>query len=406
MQRGSFQWMKTLNKSMILNKIRTCGPISRAQIAKETNLTPPTVGSIVKELIEQGIVKESSLGTSQGGRKPTMLVINNTGFYVIGVDAGPRTMKFGLADLSGKLIDERMIPIDKKITGSQFVDTLIKGVKELLSTHSSLTEKIIGIGVAMHGVVRVKEGISLFAPNLNLHNVAIKQELEKAFDYEVKVENDARAMALGESWFGNSEGVKSMLALNIGSGIGAGLIIDGKLYHGEYDIAGEIGHMTLDINGELCTCGNQGCLQTVASGPAIEKKAKQLLIQGKGTILAELADADPSQITGKLVHQAAVQGDQGSRQILADTGYYIGIGLTNLIHVINPSKIVIGGGVSNAGSYILDAVKRTIADRALTTEAKQTEISISSLQENATVLGAVALMLTELFDPLSIRAKA
>ncbi|QTN01009.1 ROK family protein [Sediminibacillus dalangtanensis] len=401
MQRGSFQWMKTLNKSIILNKIRTDGPISRAQIAKDTKLTPPTVSSIVKELIEQGIVRESTQGTSQGGRKPTMLIINSTEFYIIGIDAGPRTVKFVLADLSGDLKEEKITAVNSTITSHQFIDILIAGIKNLLLARQSLAQKVVGIGVAMHGVVKVEEGISEFAPNLDLHDVPIKQELEKAFDYEVKVENDARAMALGEAWFGDSAGVKSMLALNIGSGIGAGLMIDGKLYHGEYDLAGEIGHMTLDINGERCTCGNNGCLQTVASGPAIEKRAKQLLAEGKAVGLSSLAGGNPEEVSGELVYQAAIQGDKDSKAILEETGTYIGIGLANLIHVINPSKIVIGGGVSNAGDMILQPIKQTIKARALTAEAKQTEVTISPLKENATVLGAVALVLTELFDPMA-----
>ncbi len=404
MQRGSFQWMKTLNKSIILNKIRTSGPISRAQIAKDTKLTPPTVSSIVKELIEQGIVRESAQGTSQGGRKPTMLVINRTEFYIIGIDAGPRTVKFVLADLSGDLKEEKITPIDSTITSHQFIEVLITGVKSLLLARKGLVGKIVGIGVAMHGVVKVEDGVSEFAPNLDLRDVAIKEELEKAFDYEVKVENDARAMALGEAWFGDSEGVKSMLALNIGSGIGAGLMIDGKLYHGEYDLAGEIGHMTLDLHGEKCTCGNNGCLQTVASGPAIEKRARRLLDEGRMSGLASLMDDKEDQVSGELVYQAAVQGDKDSKAILEETGTYIGIGLTNLIHVINPSKIVIGGGVSNAGDIILKPIKETIKARALTAEAKQTEITISPLRGNATVLGAVALVLTELFDPMATGA--
>ncbi len=404
MQRGSFQWMKTLNKSIILNKIRTSGPISRAQIAKDTKLTPPTVSSIVKELIEQGIVRESAQGTSQGGRKPTMLVINRTEFYIIGIDAGPRTVKFVLADLSGGLKEEKITPIDSTITSHKFIEVLITGVKSLLLARKGLVGKIVGIGVAMHGVVKVEDGVSEFAPNLDLRDVAIKEELEKTFDYEVKVENDARAMALGEAWFGDSEGVKSMLALNIGSGIGAGLMIDGKLYHGEYDLAGEIGHMTLDLHGEKCTCGNNGCLQTVASGPAIEKRARRLLDEGRMSGLASLMDDKEDQVSGELVYQAAVQGDKDSKAILEETGTYIGIGLTNLIHVINPSKIVIGGGVSNAGDIILKPIKETIKARALTAEAKQTEITISPLRGNATVLGAVALVLTELFDPMATGA--
>lgn len=397
MQRGSFQWMKSLNKSIILNKIRTNGPISRAQIAKDINLTPPTVGSIVKELIDQGIVKESTLGTSQGGRKPTMLVINNREFYIIGIDAGPSNIAFILSDLSGKIVDSSSNLLDASVTKEQFISMLKSGVSSLIKKYSRLKEKIIGIGVAMHGVVEVKTGTSLFAPNLDLRNVPIKQELEDAFDFVVKVENDARAMALGEAWFGDSEGSKSMMTVNIGRGIGAGIVIDGKLYHGEYDIAGEVGHMTLDINGKECECGNHGCLQTVASGPAIAEKAASSM-QESG-ILAELVDGKATEVTGDKVYRAAVDGDKNCRQTLEAAGEFIGIGLTNLVHIINPSKIIIGGGVSEASRFILPPIKKAIEKRALTPQAKQTEVVVTKLGDHATSLGAVALLLVELFDP-------
>ncbi|WP_077623578.1 ROK family transcriptional regulator [Sediminibacillus massiliensis] len=400
MQHGSFQWMKFLNKSIILNKIRTDGPISRAQIAKDTKLTPPTVGSIVKELIDQQIVTESTLGSSQGGRKPKMLVINSSGFYVIGIDAGPRNIKFILSDLAGKVQEGHLISMEENMSNQTFIDILVHGVRKLLVDYSESEQQIVGIGVAMHGAVNVKEGISLYAPNLNLRNVAIKKELEKNFGYEVKVENDARAIALAESWFGSGAETKSMLALNLGSGIGAGLIIDGRLYHGEFDIAGEIGHMTIDLDGDICTCGNRGCLQTFASGPAIERKAEQAINQGKAPVLTRLIDGNIHQITGEMVYEAAISGDNDCRNILEEAGRYVGIGLTNLIHIINPGKIIIGGGVANAGEFLLEPIKATIAEKALTAEAKQTQVTVSELGGRATALGAVALLLTELFEPV------
>jgi N-acetylglucosamine repressor len=252
MRQGSFQWMKSVNKSIILNKIRTNAPISRAQIAKETKLTPPTVSSNVKELIEQGIVKESVLGESQGGRKPTMLLINHQAFYVIGVDAGPEIIECILSDLSGRVIKRSSSKLTTPITNDQFLSILKDCIHNCLQSSLSTMEKVIGIGVAMHGVVEVETGISLFAPLLRLTNIPIREELEKEFGLEIKVENDARAMALGESWFGDHGELDSMLAVNIGRGVGAGLVIDGKLYHGAYNIAGEVGHMTIDLRGDIC----------------------------------------------------------------------------------------------------------------------------------------------------------
>lgn len=381
--------MKTVNRSIILNKIRTDSPISRAQIAKDTKLTPPTVSSNVKALIEQGIVMESVLGESQGGRKPTMLLINNKAFYVIGVDAGPMVIDYVIADLAGNVVTRASSELTMPITNTQFLTTLKEGVHAVIGDRPIDLEKIIGIGVAMHGVVEVETGTSLYAPNLGLTNIPIKEELEQEFELEVKVENDARAMALGESWFGNHGELDSMLAVNLGRGVGAGLVINGKLYHGAQDIAGEVGHMTIDINGEICECGNRGCLQTFATGPAITKHAEKVLKEVKEIPL-----------TGEQVYEMALAGNQEFVKILKDTGTIIGVGLTNLIHIINPSKIVLGGGVTKSGKFILPAVHESIEQRALTPRAKQTEVTLSELGDDATIIGAIALLLVDLFDPL------
>ncbi|MFB1049743.1 ROK family transcriptional regulator [Paraliobacillus sp. JSM ZJ581] len=393
MQIGSFRWMKSLNKSIILNKILNSEPISRAQIAKETNLTPPTVGSIVKELIEQGIVKESTLGISQGGRKPTMLVINYQSFYVVGVDAGPREVETILTDLSGKVMERCSLPITEKVTEATFLSILETGIETVLQQYIQDKDKIIGIGIAMHGVIDVETGTSLYAPNLDLKDVPIQQTLEDRFNVMVIVENDARALALGEVWFGQGKNSKSMVAVNIGNGVGAGMAVNGKLYHGDNSLAGEIGHMTVDINGKTCSCGNKGCLQTIISGPAIAERAVQHLDQAAQSVLKTT-----SPITGERVFQAAEDGDSYAIRILEETGEYIGIGLTNLIHMINPSKIIISGGVARARTFILDPIVQTIRHRALTPKAKQTQVVFSNLGEQATALGAVALLLAALFE--------
>lgn len=391
MRQGTFQWMKSVNKSIILNKIRTDAPISRAQIAKETKLTPPTVSSNVKELIEQGIVIESKLGESQGGRKPTMLLINQKAFYVIGVDAGPEKIDCILVDLAGSIIQRSSSRLTTPITNEQYLTILKDCIHTCMQSTPAIMDNMIGIGVAMHGVVEVETGTSLFAPILGLTNIPIKEELEKEFMLSVKVENDARAMALGESWFGDQGEVDSMLAVNIGHGVGAGLVIDGKLYHGAQDIAGEVGHMTIDIHGELCECGNRGCLQTFITGPALVRRAKKSLLSVEG---------ENQQISGEKIYELAISGHEDFRTLLRETGEIIGIGLTNLIHIINPEKIVLGGGVTKSGQFILPEILKTIEERALTPQAKKTKIVITSLGDDATLLGAVSLLLVELFEPV------
>lgn len=387
MQRGTFQLMKSVNKSIILNKIRTSEPISRAQIAKDTSLTPPTVSSIVKELMEQELVRESILGHSSGGRKPTMLHINTDTHYVIGIDAGPETVEGVLTDLTGKILHRTSSLLKNPLTNEQFVAILKETIYTIFDLSKIDQEKIIGVGIAMHGVVDINTGTSLVAPILNLSNIPIKAELEEEFNLTIKVENDARAMALGESWFGGHSDVDSMVAVNIGRGVGAGIVIDGKLYHGAHGIAGEIGHMTIDINGESCSCGNRGCLQTFVSGSAIADRATKHIQE------------DGSDITGKEVFELAQRGHQTSIELLHETGIIIGVGLINLIHLVNPSKIVLGGGVMKSEKFILPAILETIERRAMTPEAKQTKVIVTKLGDEATLLGAVSLLLVELFDP-------
>ncbi len=394
MQRGSFQWMKSLNKSIIINKIRTEGPISRAQIAKDTELTPPTVGSIVKELLEQDLVKESQLGTSQGGRKPTMLILNTKAFYILGIDVGPEDILFILSDLSGEVIDEDTQTITEALKRKSFLALLTNGIDGLIEKHPS--KDLMGIGVAMHGIVDASEGVAVFAPNLQLRNIPIKQYLEEKYNQNVKVENDAKALALGEAWLKNETPDKNMIAVNIGRGIGAGIVIDGKLYHGEHGIAGEIGHMTIDPNGKRCSCGNDGCLQTIAAGPSIAERANELIRQGQSSLLAEWSLED---LTGEMVHRAAKKGDVLATQVLYEAGQYIGIALTNLIHICNPSKIIIGGGVSKAGDYILEPIRKMIQSKVISQEAQQTPVQISELGEYGSAMGAVALILSEMFEP-------
>lgn len=395
---GSFQLMKSLNRSVILTIIREKGPISRAEIAKVTRLTPPTVSNFVKELLQTGIIIEQSLGESSGGRKPTMLTLNSSMFHVIGLDVGSHHLKAALTNINGKIIRKEIIPIPAGVTKEALLTLMTDSINQIKREAGVIEENIIGIGVAMHGIVDVDKGRSVFAPNLQLQDIPIKEYLEDHFQMLVKIENDARAMSLGEQWFGNGAGVDSLVCINVGRGVGAGMIINGKLFHGQNFISGEIGHMVIDINGPKCTCGNYGCLQTFTSGPAIAEKAISELKLGQQSLLAE---GDLAKISGESIYEAAVAGDVFSRNILAQAGRYLGIGVTNLIHIVNPKRIIIGGGVSAAGSFLLDSLKETIKQRALTTPAKETEIVLSKFGEDASVMGAVALILAELFSTRS-----
>lgn len=404
--RGSFKLMKSINRSLILNIIREKGPISRADIAKLTKLTPPTVSSFVKELLEAEIVIERNLGESSGGRKPTLLTLSEDMFHVIGMDVGSQNIKTILTGITGKVIKKSVVPLPAQTTNEALLSLMIDSVSGILDHTKIDEEKIVGIGVSMHGIVDVEEGSSVFAPNLNLQDIPIKRVLEDRFNMMVKVENDGRAMSLGELWFGNGAGIDSFVCINVGRGIGAGIIINGKLYHGSHFISGEIGHMIIDIDGPQCTCGNYGCLQTFASGPSIVEWVKKEMRLGHSSLLTNLTKGDLEKVTGELIYSSALEGDTLCKTALQQAGRYLGVGITNVIHTVNPRRIIIGGGVSNAGDLIMDNIIQTVNQRALTNPAKQTEIILSKFGDDATAMGAVALILAELFTSRNTESAA
>ncbi|MEG0267282.1 MAG: ROK family transcriptional regulator [Carnobacterium sp.] len=385
MKRGTFQLMKSVNKSTILNKIRLSEPLSRAQIAQETGITPPTVSSVVKELIAENLVEESILGESRGGRKPTMLLIKRNGHYVIGIDAGSNSIRGVATDLVGTILAETEIQILPHISKEYFLQ-ILKEVVRTIFTGIEDKKKILGIGIAMHGVVDISSGVSLYSSNSGLRDIPIKEELEKEFNVLVMVENNSRAMALGEYWFGNHEEVDSFVTINIGRGVGSGIVDKGRLYYGAQDIAGEMGHMVMDLNGRVCSCGNKGFFETFVTGEAIVRRAKEQIKEA------------PIDLTAEDVYAYAKENKIEYLNVLEETGQLIGMGAVNLIHMLNPNKIVLGGGVLNSAEFLMPVICQTIQERALTQRARMnTIVEVSMLGKNATVLGAAALLLTKIF---------
>ncbi len=386
MQRGTFEYMKSVNKSIILNKIRLSGSISRADIARESGITPPTVSTIVKELIHENLVVESHLGESIGGRKPTLLQLKEDGYYVIGIDAGSNRIKGIISDLVGGIYSRAEVEIHPNITKEEFLNSLSEVVEQVLKDYGQHKDKILGIGVAMHGIIDIETGTSLSSVNSGLINVPIKKTLEKKFDLPVIVENNSRAMTLGEYWFGNGGATKRFAVINIGRGVGSGLIVDNKLIHGAQGVNGEIGHVSISLDGERCSCGNIGCFETFVTGDAIVRRAKKSISNA------------PEDLTAEEVYRLAKQGRKEYIQVLEETGKFIGIGIVNFIHTVNPNKIVLGGGVLKSKEFLLPSILQTISERVLIDKLREeTVIEVSKLGDDITILGAAALLLNELF---------
>lgn len=395
---GSFQGMKSLNKSAILNIIRLHGPISRAEIAKLTQLTAPTVTNLVTELMESRLVVESYLGESTGGRKPILLRINASAYYIVGVYAGTQKVRAITAHLDGQIVHQAEFKYPSPLSKEQFLDTVGEAIQRVIEKTDQRPEAFLGIGVGAHGLVNPQTGRILFAPNLNLRNIDLKDYLAARFDLPIIVENDVRALTLGESWFGQGQGIANFICLYVGTGVGAGIFLDYQLYRGATYTAGEIGHTTIDIHGPKCSCGNYGCLESLAGGLALARRAREAILLGKKSILEEWVNGKVENIHGELIYEAAKLGDAVAIEALAETGRYLGIGIANLINTYNPSRIILSGGISRAGQFILTPLREVVSQRALSTSAQESSIVFSDLGGDAIPIGAFTLLLDKLFN--------
>ena len=272
--RGSFELMKQLNVSAVLKVIRDNGSLSRADVAKITGLTPASVTNITKMLIEDEYLVECKVGQSSGGRPPIMLELNPNARYVIGISIGVGMIDVVITNLSAEIILKKSIEINEERYDYDFVfKDLVKLINEVIECSKIEKEKILGAGVALHGIVNARTGMSIYSPYYGWKEINIKEALENELNLGVYVDNDVRAMALGESWFGITKDISNFVTLNISNGIGAGIIINNKPYYGVDFSAGEIGHIVVEGDGDKCNCGNYGCLETVASNNNITKKA-------------------------------------------------------------------------------------------------------------------------------------
>jgi N-acetylglucosamine repressor len=395
---GSFERMKLLNQSTVLNMIRLREPISRAEIAKITLLTPPTVSSLVSELIEKNLITEEQSTTSKvGGRKPIMLRINYSAHYIIGVYAAAEVIRVILTTMDGKIVSDNSKDITELPSKAEFINLIIQNIHSILNNTHIERNLILGIGFAMHGLVDPDHGLALFSPHLHLENIPIRDLLEKEFNIPVIVENDVRALAIAESWFGQGQGVANFICLSVGLGIGSGIFINNEIYKSSFNTAGEIGHTIVDVNGPQCQCGNNGCLEAYASESAILNKVKKELKNNKETIIQEWLTDDKNDLSIKMVFKAAREGDQFATLILEETGNSLGLAAANMINILKPSKLILEGFIFEQGDFVLDPLIKMIEKYTFKSPHEEITVVCSKLGKTGMVLGAVTLILQKLF---------
>ena len=400
--RGSFELMKQLNVSAVLKVIRDNGSLSRADVAKITGLTPASVTNITKMLIEDEYLVECKVGQSSGGRPPIMLELNPNARCVIGISIGVGMIDVVITNLSAEIILKKSIEINEERYDYDFVfKELVKLINEVIECSKIEKEKILGAGVALHGIVNARTGMSIYSPYYGWKEINIKEALENELNVGVYVDNDVRAMALGESWFGITKDISNFVTLNISNGIGAGIIINNKPYYGVDFSAGEIGHIVVEGDGDKCNCGNYGCLETVASNNNITKKAIKLIKQGTNSVLKELK-ADINQLTIEDISEAAKLEDELAISIIKEAARYIGIAITNLINILNPTSIVVVGEIFENTFYAIETLNEIVKNRGMKLSSENVRIIKSMLGRDAAVVGATTLVIQEIFNGMSI----
>ena len=311
----------------------------------------------------------------------------------IGIDVGGTNVKIALVDGEGKIIYSNSVPTYAQMGYEYTVNNIKQAIRDLMKETNTDAKEIEGIGFDFPGQVDYKTGVVKLAPNIpGWINVPIAQMIEEEFNNPTRIDNDVRCAALGELKFGAGKGCENFVCITVGTGIGSGLVINGQLVRGAANAAGEIGHIKLQMNGgPICGCGDTGCLEAFASGPSIVAMAQEYLKGGKSTKFREMAGAD-GEITPYIVAKAAEAGDPVAKRIFEIVGTYIGMGLVSVINLLNPEKVIIGGGVAAAGDLLLDPIRKTIKERAMVVAGNSVEIVPAELGNSAGVIGASMLV--------------
>lgn len=311
----------------------------------------------------------------------------------IGIDVGGTNVKIALVDGEGKIIYSNSVPTYAQMGYEYTVNNIKQAIRDLMKETNTDAKEIEGIGFDFPGQVDYETGVVKLAPNIpGWINVPIAQMIEEEFNIPTRIDNDVRCAALGELKFGAGKGCENFVCITVGTGIGSGLVINGQLVRGAANAAGEIGHIKLQMNGgPICGCGDTGCLEAFASGPSIVAMAQEYLKGGKSTKFREMAGAD-GEITPYIVAKAAEAGDPVAKRIFEIVGTYIGMGLVSVINLLNPEKVIIGGGVAAAGDLLLDPIRKTIKERAMVVAGNSVEIVPAELGNSAGVIGASMLV--------------
>jgi len=316
--------------------------------------------------------------------------VSGTDLLIIGIDLGGTKIRGLLSSKDGQQLDQTMIPTEASKGPAHVLERLKALIRELLEKAGE--GRVGGIGIAAAGQIHPESQAVVYAPNLGWSNVPLRSDVTDAFRLPVWVENDVRAAAWGEFTKGAGRGVRSLVAVFVGTGVGSGAVLDGRLWRGASNVAGEIGHTILDPDGLPCVAGHRGCLEVYASGSGFIRRFESALAQQEATILFEWTKGDPSRLTAAQVAEASRQGDRFAQRIWSDAVKWLGVALSNYVTLLNPERLILGGGVVDAAPSLLETVRQSIDANSTLMSRRTVKLVSAELGDWAGAVGAAALL--------------
>ncbi|GAA5645349.1 MULTISPECIES: sugar metabolism global transcriptional regulator Mlc [Vibrio] len=393
-QPGHIDHIKQVNAGRVYKLIDQKGPISRIDLSKESELAPASITKITRELIESHLVQETTVQEATSRGRPAIgLQVNNEGWQFLSMRLGRGYLTIALHELGGDVLIDTKIDIHE-IDQEDVLARLLHEIDEFFQTYADQLDRVTSIAITLPGLVNSEQGIVLQMPHYNVENLALGPEIYKATGLPVFVANDTRAWALAEKLFGHSQDNENSVLISIHHGLGAGIVLDGRVLQGRHGNIGELGHIQIDPNGKPCHCGNRGCLETVASSQAIREEVAERISRGEASVLT-----DKEELSIEDICTAAAQGDPLCVDVIEKLGRYLGSAIAIVINLFNPEKVLIGGVINQAKDILYPAINQCIQEQSMPVYTRELELVESRFYKQATMPGA-ALIKQALYDGL------
>jgi len=386
-------------KLNVLNVIRNEGVATKQFVSRMLNFNLTTVSHLINELhLSAGLLEVSGDDLSSGGRKPKLYRINSKAGFLVGVDIGGENLRFLLTDISGNIVFKIKKKNEFANSENKLMQDILENINNVIKDSGVAPGKIYGAGLSISGIIDSDNGKSVYCPNIDaLNDFYIKKYIEEKTGIHTFVDDSVRCMTVAEKHYGAAKNYENFLFVGLGKGIGLGIYVNGKIYRGSNGLSGELGHITVAEDGPICNCGNKGCLEAIASSSGILKRATDGIKNKIATSLITKVQGDISKLTVEDISDAANAGDKFAYYIINRTGEYIGIAIAAALNLFGTELVVLGGGISQSGEIMINAIKRIVHMRALEVVSKKTKVIKSELDEYNAAWGAATKYINILF---------